>query len=453
MYSEVADSQQLNPEHINLIHDTKGILLMAPFQWGEEVAWSVLTCRETQKELPKKTTAVRLPDPTLLAVEELLSAVLHSRVEVKQLLSSGAERISEHSTPLFYRDRIFLAGDAAHLFVPQLSLGLNLAIQDVEALGWRLERMVNGHDNLGHTYNSERQLASAYIHDLVSVPADVPNCSCCTSAYAGEGFTSTCLDALSPFGGGVRTLRRRFERFLHGIALEGATEEGANPGAVVPGHFAVHSPPPEACSPGVSRLPESRLSLFQVFIGTHSTLVLLMGFTPKKSKKLVAKAKPSVSDVYRQLKAMVDCSQMDPVDLDVDIQFQWSEKTFQHLRRVSRLCGGMAPHMTQPGLRTLWILSGPPKGTTSEDTIRRLAPRDLIRAIAHDSSTKRVPTMVGIDPRGHIKHQLAPSLSKTDGGFLLIRPDRRLAASGEAGNAESLARAVDHCVQLGVLSS
>ncbi|KAH0482252.1 MAG: hypothetical protein KVP17_003399 [Porospora cf. gigantea B] len=457
MYSEVAESQQLNPEHINLIHDTKGILLMAPFQWGEDVAWSVLTCRETHKELPKKTTAVRLPDPTLLAVEELLSAVLHSRVEVKQLLSSGAERISEHSAPLFYRDRIFLAGDAAHLFVPQLSLGLNLAIQDVEALGWRLERMVNGNENLGNTYNSERQLASAYIHDLVSVPADVPSCNTCSSLPANhfscEGITSTCLDALSPFGGGVRTLRRRFERFLHGIALEGATEEGADLGAVVPGHFAVHSPPPEACSPGVSRLPESRLSLFQVFIGTHSTLVLLMGFTQKKSKKSVAKAKPSISDVYRQLKAMVDCSQMDQVDLDIDVQFQWSERTFQHLRRVSRLCAGMAPHLTQPGLRTLWILSGPSKGNTSEETIRRLAPRDLIRAISHDSSTKRVPTMVGIDPRGHIKHQLAPSLSKTAGGFLLIRPDRRLAASGEAGNAESLARAVDHCVQLGVLSS
>ena len=186
MYSEVAESQQLNPEHINLIHDTKGILLMAPFQWGEDVAWSVLTCRETHKELPKKTTAVRLPDPTLLAVEELLSAVLHSRVEVKQLLSSGAERISEHSAPLFYRDRIFLAGDAAHLFVPQLSLGLNLAIQDVEALGWRLERMVNGNENLGNTYNSERQLASAYIHDLVSVPADVPSCNTCSSLPANH---------------------------------------------------------------------------------------------------------------------------------------------------------------------------------------------------------------------------------------------------------------------------
>ena len=51
-------------------------------------------------------------------------------------LTLVAERMSER--------RIFIAGDAAHLFTPTGGLGYNTAIEDVVNLGWKLAAVING---------------------------------------------------------------------------------------------------------------------------------------------------------------------------------------------------------------------------------------------------------------------------------------------------------------------
>jgi 2-polyprenyl-6-methoxyphenol hydroxylase-like FAD-dependent oxidoreductase len=59
----------------------------------------------------------------------------------------------------FQRGRVFIAGDAAHLFTPAGGLGYNTAIEDAVNLGWKLAAAVRGEGGPGllASYQAERQ--------------------------------------------------------------------------------------------------------------------------------------------------------------------------------------------------------------------------------------------------------------------------------------------------------
>ncbi len=81
--------------------------------------------------------------------------------------SCPVELINRNSWPAGYslgaqryqRGRVFMAGDAVHLFTPTGGLGYNTAIEDVVNLAWKLAACVNGWggDNLLATYELERR--------------------------------------------------------------------------------------------------------------------------------------------------------------------------------------------------------------------------------------------------------------------------------------------------------
>jgi 3-(3-hydroxy-phenyl)propionate hydroxylase len=56
----------------------------------------------------------------------------------------------------YRRDRVLLAGDAAHIHFPAGGQGLNLGVQDAVNLGWKLAAAVQGKPGLLDTYESER---------------------------------------------------------------------------------------------------------------------------------------------------------------------------------------------------------------------------------------------------------------------------------------------------------
>ncbi|GAA3447587.1 hypothetical protein Pve01_39460 [Planomonospora venezuelensis] len=66
-------------------------------------------------------------------------------------------RFHERVASAFRRDRIFLAGDAAHLYAPFGARGLNSGIQDAENLAWKLAL---GGDVLLDSYETERRAAA-----------------------------------------------------------------------------------------------------------------------------------------------------------------------------------------------------------------------------------------------------------------------------------------------------
>lgn len=59
----------------------------------------------------------------------------------------------------FQRGRVFLAGDAAHLFTPTGGLGYNTAVEDAVNLGWKLAQVVRGAapSSMLETYEAERR--------------------------------------------------------------------------------------------------------------------------------------------------------------------------------------------------------------------------------------------------------------------------------------------------------
>ena len=59
----------------------------------------------------------------------------------------------------FRRGRVFLGGDAAHLFTPTGGLGYNTAVEDAVNLGWKLAAMLKGWGGpkLLDSYETERQ--------------------------------------------------------------------------------------------------------------------------------------------------------------------------------------------------------------------------------------------------------------------------------------------------------
>jgi len=71
-------------------------------------------------------------------------------------------------------DRVFLAGDAAHIHVPAAGQGLNLSLQDAFNLGWKLAAEINGWAPAGllDTYHRERHPVAARV--LNNTPAQKP---------------------------------------------------------------------------------------------------------------------------------------------------------------------------------------------------------------------------------------------------------------------------------------
>lgn len=77
-----------------------------------------------------------------------------------EVLSTGVW-IAGHSlvAERYQRGRVFIAGDAAHLFTPTGGLGYNTAVGDAVNLGWKLAAVVKGHADaaLLDSYGQERR--------------------------------------------------------------------------------------------------------------------------------------------------------------------------------------------------------------------------------------------------------------------------------------------------------
>jgi 2-polyprenyl-6-methoxyphenol hydroxylase-like FAD-dependent oxidoreductase len=68
----------------------------------------------------------------------------------------------------YRKERVFIAGDAAHVHPPTGAQGLNTSIQDVYNLGWKLARVLRGEatDKLLATYEAERRPVAAQMLDI-----------------------------------------------------------------------------------------------------------------------------------------------------------------------------------------------------------------------------------------------------------------------------------------------
>jgi hypothetical protein len=86
---------------------------------------------------------------------EALAAPLDVEIIARSSWTAGYTLVAEK----FQRGRIFLGGDAVHLFTPAGGLGYNTAVEDAVNLGWKLNAVLKGWGGaaLLDTYEIERQ--------------------------------------------------------------------------------------------------------------------------------------------------------------------------------------------------------------------------------------------------------------------------------------------------------
>lgn len=125
--------------------------------------------------VPAAGLSPRRTEPTLDQVRERLRAVAGTDFGVhspRWLSKFGdATRLAER-----YRcDRVFLAGDSAHVHPPLGGQGLNLGIQDAVNLGWKLAGAINGWapDGLLDTYEDERHPVARDVLRLTRAQAEL----------------------------------------------------------------------------------------------------------------------------------------------------------------------------------------------------------------------------------------------------------------------------------------
>jgi hypothetical protein len=88
--------------------------------------------------------------------EKAFAAPLDIEIIARSAWNAGYTLVAEK----FQRGRIFLGGDAAHLFTPAGGLGYNTAVEDAVNLGWKLAAVLKGWggEALLETYGTERQM-------------------------------------------------------------------------------------------------------------------------------------------------------------------------------------------------------------------------------------------------------------------------------------------------------
>jgi 2-polyprenyl-6-methoxyphenol hydroxylase-like FAD-dependent oxidoreductase len=91
-------------------------------------------------------------------IAEAIGADIPFEVKSSSTWTAGFALVAER----FGAGRVFLAGDAAHLFTPTGGLGYNTGIDDAANLAWKLEAMVKGFagEALGASYEAERRPAA-----------------------------------------------------------------------------------------------------------------------------------------------------------------------------------------------------------------------------------------------------------------------------------------------------
>jgi 2-polyprenyl-6-methoxyphenol hydroxylase-like FAD-dependent oxidoreductase len=108
-------------------------------------------------QLKPGETAERISDADAKAMlEQALAAPIDIELLGRSVWTAGYTLVAER----FRQGRIFLGGDAVHLFTPAGGLGYNTAVEDAVNLGWKLAAALKGYGGpaLLDSYEIERQM-------------------------------------------------------------------------------------------------------------------------------------------------------------------------------------------------------------------------------------------------------------------------------------------------------
>ncbi|KWX67183.1 FAD-dependent oxidoreductase [Mycobacterium sp. NAZ190054] len=97
-------------------------------------------------------------EPTTAHIQQLFERVVHVPVRLHSQNWSSRFRINSRHVQTLRAGRVFFGGDAAHVHSPAGGQGMNLGIQDMINLSWKLAMVLDGRakPELLDTYSSER---------------------------------------------------------------------------------------------------------------------------------------------------------------------------------------------------------------------------------------------------------------------------------------------------------
>ncbi len=139
-----------NPGEIEVGWHADGMLATFPLAGGR---YRVIA------DIGSSQSAGRQPDPPLSEVQALLEKRGYEGLTASDPSWLSTFRINERKVANYREHRVFLAGDAAHVFSPAGSQGMNTGMQDAFNLAWKLALVCRGicaEDPLLDSYSSER---------------------------------------------------------------------------------------------------------------------------------------------------------------------------------------------------------------------------------------------------------------------------------------------------------
>ncbi|WP_375777476.1 FAD-dependent monooxygenase [Bradyrhizobium sp. ma5] len=150
----IAEAEMSGEPEWGFRHDDAGIYAIGKVEDGERVR---LVLTEPQLGTDR--------EPTLGDVSERLVAVygtdfgIHSPVWISRFTDMTRQAVT------YRKQRVLLAGDAAHVHPPMGGQGLNIGVQDAVNLGWKLAQVVKqtSPDSLLDCYQAERHPVAARV--------------------------------------------------------------------------------------------------------------------------------------------------------------------------------------------------------------------------------------------------------------------------------------------------
>lgn len=100
----------------------------------------------------------QLPTPTVMEIENFACIITKTKVKLTNVIWLARFQLHHRGVQSYSHERVFLAGDAAHIHSPVGGQGMNTGIQDATNLAWKLALILKtkGPNLLLNTYEIER---------------------------------------------------------------------------------------------------------------------------------------------------------------------------------------------------------------------------------------------------------------------------------------------------------
>ena len=129
-----------------------GLVALFPFGAGR---WRLIADHKAMLPAAPEGT---LPVPTLEECRAIVGQRVHHPVALSDMTWASYFHVNSRMVQQLRMERVFFAGDAAHVHSPAGAQGMNTGIQEAFNLGWKLARVLTGGapDRLLDTYHAER---------------------------------------------------------------------------------------------------------------------------------------------------------------------------------------------------------------------------------------------------------------------------------------------------------